>query len=141
MKKNIFKFVFDIGMALLFILLYPVELTGLKFHEIFGIVLGLPIVIHVLLNWKWVNSVTRKLFSQENARKDKIILCIKPIAATEYAGRGNQRLFYIARSVSASPVCFHLSPLSCYSYFTIDGVYVDSVEDTLCYYSKAKSSG
>ncbi|MGN7764108.1 hypothetical protein [Paenibacillus sp. 22594] len=72
MKKNIFKFVFDTGMALLFILLYPVELTGLKFHEIFGIVLGLPIVIHVLLNWKWVNSVTRKLFSKKTPGRTKL---------------------------------------------------------------------
>lgn len=72
MKKNIFKFIFDIGMALLFILLYPVELTGLKFHEISGIVLGLPIALHLLLNWKWVNSVTRKLFSKKTPGRTKL---------------------------------------------------------------------
>ena len=72
MKKNIFKFIFDIGMALLFILLYPVELTGLKFHEIAGLVLGVPLIIHLLLNWKWITSVTRKIFSKNTPGKTKV---------------------------------------------------------------------
>jgi hypothetical protein len=42
MKKNMFKFVFDIGLVTLFILMDFERITGLKFLEIAGIILGFP---------------------------------------------------------------------------------------------------
>jgi Domain of unknown function (DUF4405) len=64
LKKNLFKFSLDIGMAIAFLLLFNPEVTGLAFHEIASLVFGLAMLIHVLLNWKWVMSVSKKVFSK-----------------------------------------------------------------------------
>src|SRR3954451_20673193 len=51
-------------MAIAFLLLFNPEVTGLAFHEIGSLVFGLAMLIHVLLNWKWVMSVSKKVFSK-----------------------------------------------------------------------------
>jgi hypothetical protein len=48
--------------AVLLILLEP-HGTGLPVHEWLGIAIGVPILTHLLLNWQWVVTVTKKMFA------------------------------------------------------------------------------
>jgi len=52
LKQNLFKLKYDIGMALLLVLLFNPGSTTLTFHEIAGVVLGFAMIIHVNINWK-----------------------------------------------------------------------------------------
>ena len=72
LKKNLFKFSLDIGMAIVLVLLFNPGVTGLAFHEIASLVLGLAMMIHVLLNWKWVITVSKKIFSKKIQRKMRL---------------------------------------------------------------------
>jgi len=48
-----------------FVLLFNKRLfTGLSFHEIAGLAVGVAFIIHILLNWKWVKAVTLWIFSK-----------------------------------------------------------------------------
>ena len=49
-------------MAIALILIFNPGVTGQSYHEIASLVLGLAMLMHVLLNWKWVISVSKKIF-------------------------------------------------------------------------------
>lgn len=70
MKKNLFKFALDIVMGIVFALLFNHRvITGLSFHETAGLAIGGAVIVHILLNAKWVKRVTLGLFSPKvNAR-------------------------------------------------------------------------
>jgi hypothetical protein len=72
MKKQIFKFIFDLAMAILFVLLFPLRVTGLTFHEIVGIIIGIAILIHIAINGKWVVQTAKKIFSRKLPTKTRI---------------------------------------------------------------------
>ena len=72
MKINRFKFKFDIGIAVVFVLLFVPAITSLAFHEIASIVLGAALILHVLLNKKWIIGVSKKLFLKNTNRKTRI---------------------------------------------------------------------
>ena len=38
------------------------SLTGQAIHEWLGIAVAVPIVVHLLLNWKWIVATTRRFF-------------------------------------------------------------------------------
>lgn len=59
MKK--FKVLIDILLFIITILLFNIGLIGNLNHEILGITLGILILIHVLLNFKWIKQVTKNL--------------------------------------------------------------------------------
>jgi hypothetical protein len=76
MMKNTVKYVVDVVMGISFLICF---LTGLMkwpnkafghmippgsvsaLHDYSGIVLGIIIVVHVLLNWSWITQITRKM--------------------------------------------------------------------------------
>ena len=61
--RNAGRLALDLGMfAALLILLEP-RGTGLAIHEWLGIAVGVPILTHLLLNWQWVVTVTKKMFA------------------------------------------------------------------------------
>ena len=64
MKKNIFL---DIGMTAIFICLMSTFITGIKWHEILGLVIFGIFIIHKLLNRKWIVAVTKKVFAKEKS--------------------------------------------------------------------------
>src|SRR4051812_26927565 len=72
MKTNQFKFKFDIGIGVIFALLFVPAVTSLAFHEIASIVLGAALILHVLLNKKWIIGVSKKLFSKNINRKTRL---------------------------------------------------------------------
>lgn len=74
MKKiNSIKLLLDLIMAVIFVLLFNKRaISGLAFHEIAGLAIGLAFLIHIALNWRWVRQVTLNLFGKGVAIKTKI---------------------------------------------------------------------
>jgi hypothetical protein len=64
MKKNWIKLLLDVAMAVLLFTLFSTSIAGLAFHELTGLVIFGMVVIHLLLNWKWIWTFTKKLFSR-----------------------------------------------------------------------------
>ena len=56
------KLVLDILAALLTVVLLSTALTGLALHEWLGIVIVVVIIVHMLLSWQWIASITQRLF-------------------------------------------------------------------------------
>lgn len=72
MKKNYTKMVLDLMMAITFVLLMnPRVLNGLPFHEMAGLVIGVAILVHIALNYRWVINTTKKIFAPELPRKTR----------------------------------------------------------------------
>lgn len=74
MKKiNFVKFTLDLIMGIIFALLFNTHvLGGMSFHEIAGLAIGFAILIHIVLNWKWVKNVTLSIFSKKIALRTRI---------------------------------------------------------------------
>ena len=58
-KLNLFL---DLGLALAFVVELERNFTGIRNHELIGITLGIALLIHILLHWKWVWSITKQFF-------------------------------------------------------------------------------
>lgn len=72
MKKNYTKIVLDLMMAITFVLLMnPRVLNGLPFHEIAGLVIGVAILTHIGLNYRWVINTTKKIFDPNFPKKTR----------------------------------------------------------------------
>ena len=67
------KIILDIFMLIIFILLMNLKLTGLVFHEIFGITIGLVVIIHLLLNKKWIKSIGSNLKNKNLNKRSKVM--------------------------------------------------------------------
>ena len=63
-KKNIIKYILDIFLGLGFVLLLDKMALGMKLHEIIGLTMGGAVLIHLVLNYKWITGITKKLFSK-----------------------------------------------------------------------------
>lgn len=74
MKKiNYVKITLDILMALVFVLLFNKNaISGISFHEIAGLTLGLAFIIHIIINFKWVKQITIKFFNSKIKLKTRI---------------------------------------------------------------------
>jgi len=72
-KLNYLKIGLDILIAITFVLLFNDRvLGGLAFHEIAGIAIGGAILIHILLNWKWVIKITTRVFNRSLPGKTRL---------------------------------------------------------------------
>ena len=58
----------DTAILIIFILLLSPRMTGLALHEILGLIFFIPIIIHVLIAWPWIQNATRKFFKTANRR-------------------------------------------------------------------------
>lgn len=56
----------DLLLMLLIILLLSPRITGLGVHEILGLVLFVPVIVHLLFSWTWISQAARRLFSGAN---------------------------------------------------------------------------
>lgn len=63
-NKNAMKILLDIVMVLLLVLMFNKNVISMNFHEIGGLVVCGLFVIHMLLNYKWIIGVTKKIFSK-----------------------------------------------------------------------------
>lgn len=64
MKKNAVKIILDIIMLALLLMMYDAKALGQSFHEIGGIALLGLFIVHKALNFRWIASSGRKLFSK-----------------------------------------------------------------------------
>lgn len=72
-KKNVVKLVLDIAMGITFALLFNKRvLGGLAFHEIAGIAIGFAVLIHILLNLKFVQKITTRLFNRSLPHRTRL---------------------------------------------------------------------
>lgn len=71
--KNFIKFTLDLLMGIVFALLFNKNvLGGMNFHEIAGLAIGFAVLVHLLLNWKWIKNVTLSIFNKKIALKTRI---------------------------------------------------------------------
>ncbi|MEH7098285.1 DUF4405 domain-containing protein [Neobacillus vireti] len=77
MKKNYTKIILDLMMAITFVLLMnPRVLDGLPFHEIAGVIIGVAILFHIGLNYRWVITTTKKIFDPKLPKKTRFSFLI-----------------------------------------------------------------
>ena len=72
LRKNSWKIVLDILMAILLVLMYNKRVLGMSFHEIGGLALCGLFIIHKLLNVRWIKAVTIGLFSRRTPARQKL---------------------------------------------------------------------
>lgn len=63
-KRNIFKITLDIVMIALFVTFFNIGLVSFKFHIRGGIIFGALILAHIIVNRKWVISITKRIFDK-----------------------------------------------------------------------------
>ena len=82
MKK--LKIIIDILLFIITIALFNIGLIGNLMHEILGIALAILIIIHIVLNFKWIKQVTKN-FKKTNT-KTKIMYIIDILIMIIYLG-------------------------------------------------------
>jgi hypothetical protein len=58
----------DTSLLIIFILLLSPRMTGLPLHEILGFIFFIPIIIHLLIAWPWIQNTTKKFFQTASGR-------------------------------------------------------------------------
>lgn len=67
MKKNWFKLLLDLAMAVFIVLLFNKNATGMAFHEIAGLALFAAFALHLILNAGWIGGITKKIFAKNSS--------------------------------------------------------------------------
>lgn len=76
MKKN---FYLDIVMFIILLLLINIDITGIYFHEILGIIIAILSIYHIKLNFNWLKNITHKLFESNFNKKTKFMYLLNII--------------------------------------------------------------
>ena len=58
-KLNLF---FDFGLVTAFAIEMEEHVTGLRNHELLGLAFTVALIVHLILHWSWVDSVTKTFF-------------------------------------------------------------------------------
>jgi len=58
----------DTALLIIFILLLSPRMTGLALHEVLVFIFFIPIIIHLLIAWPWIQAATGKFFKTANKR-------------------------------------------------------------------------
>ncbi|KIQ94497.1 cytochrome b [Anoxybacillus thermarum] len=70
LKRNIVKIILDVSLAITFVLLMnPRVFNGLPFHEVAGLVIGVAVLVHIGLNYKWVVNTVKNIFNRSFSGK------------------------------------------------------------------------
>ena len=64
MKRSYLKLLLDVVMAAAVIMLMEPRATGLRAHELGGLLVCTAFLAHALLNWKWIACMTGKFFTK-----------------------------------------------------------------------------
>jgi hypothetical protein len=56
------KLLLDVAIGLAVLASLSPALTGLAIHEWLGMAVAVPLVVHLLFNWKWIAATTRRFF-------------------------------------------------------------------------------
>ncbi|WP_455544109.1 DUF4405 domain-containing protein [Intestinibacter sp.] len=71
-KKNIFKIVLDIAMMALFMTFFNIGLLGFGFHVKGGMIFGALILVHIIINRKWVANITKRIFDKNLKTRTRV---------------------------------------------------------------------
>lgn len=71
-RKNVLKLVLDFCMVITLTLMYNKMVINLTFHELGGLILIGVMLIHVLINWKWVAVISKRLYNKTIPLKTKL---------------------------------------------------------------------
>lgn len=63
-SRNQIKLYSDILLFVAFVLTNIPQTTGIPFHEWISVFFIVPLMVHILLDWKWVVSVTKRIFKK-----------------------------------------------------------------------------
>lgn len=63
-SKTALNLFLDVALLLVLFLVYEVKATGEAIHEWLGLGIALVMIVHILLHWEWVVSITRRFFAQ-----------------------------------------------------------------------------
>ena len=66
-SKTKIKLILDVTLFLIFLVVFQEKATGNTWHEWLGVGITAVIITHILLNWQWVVSVTKRFFHKLNA--------------------------------------------------------------------------
>jgi hypothetical protein len=64
MSANQIKLYTDIVLFTAFVLVNIPQATGIPFHEWISFLFIIPLLLHILLDWKWVVNVTLRIFKK-----------------------------------------------------------------------------
>lgn len=64
MSSTQIKIYFDIFLFIAFLLVNIPQATGIPFHEWASVLFIIPLIAHILLDWHWVVSVTKRMFGK-----------------------------------------------------------------------------
>ena len=64
--RNAVNLAVDLGIFIAFLVAMAPRFSGIAVHEWLSIAFGAAIVTHLLLHWKWIVEITRKLFTKAN---------------------------------------------------------------------------
>ncbi|MDD3214702.1 MAG: DUF4405 domain-containing protein [Eubacteriales bacterium] len=99
LRRNGWKLLLDLVMAVLLALMYNKRVLGLEFHEIGGLALCGLFIIHKLLNWKWIRAVTTGLFSRRVPVRQKLYWVLDILLLASFA-------FVLISGIKISKVVF-----------------------------------
>ena len=71
-NKQVFYWFLDLVIIVVFLVEYSMKLTGYQWHELLGLAVGALLIVHALVHWQWIVSVTKRLV---NSLKGKAVLC------------------------------------------------------------------
>jgi hypothetical protein len=81
-NKNILLLAVDALLLGGFWLVNQVKLTGIAFHEWFGLALGLILILHLVMHWRWLLNMVKNFFKTTNlVQQLKLVLDIVGFAA------------------------------------------------------------
>ncbi|MEZ4668531.1 MAG: DUF4405 domain-containing protein [Anaerolineae bacterium] len=63
-NKNKLNLFLDLGLLLVFVAEQEMHFTGEHNHELLGVLLGAALIVHIILHWQWVVSITRTFFKK-----------------------------------------------------------------------------
>ena len=66
-SKTGINLIVDVILFLVFLVVYQEKATGITWHEWLGVGIVAVIVTHILLNWQWVVSITKRFFQKLHA--------------------------------------------------------------------------
>jgi Domain of unknown function (DUF4405) len=76
MRRLIPKFCLDLFLLLTFIVLVSPKLSGIPVHEWLGILIGLPVLFHLLYSWSWITNNGKRLLKADGRTRVNFFLNI-----------------------------------------------------------------
>lgn len=83
-KMKFFKIVIDSLLLAITVLLENNDITGRLNHEILGIIMAVLLVVHIIINWKWIKNITKN-FKKVN-KKTKMMYIVNWLTMVIYFG-------------------------------------------------------